>query len=71
MHRFKRVEDEAVTSLRALEKELGVVVLAIEPKLHVADLTDQQLDRLRSAERDLGVVLIAYDAHSAFLAATS
>jgi len=71
MHRLKKLKDENVTSIRALERELGVVVLAIEPKLHLADLSDQQLERLRKAEKELGGVLIAYDAHSAFLAATS
>lgn len=43
-------------------RDLGAVVLVLEPKLELAKLSKEQMDRLRVVERDMSVVLVAYDA---------
>jgi hypothetical protein len=70
VHNFKKIQDEkCIEKIRAIEEELGVVLIATEPKLYNATLTEQQIERLRMVERELGVVLLAYEAHSAFITA--
>lgn len=60
----KQFDEKHLEKIRALEKELDVVVAAFEPQLRPAALSEEQLDRLRAAERELSAVLIALDAHS-------
>jgi hypothetical protein len=47
--------------VQELEEELGVYVVALEPKFALADLAPEQLARLEAAEKELGVVLLAYE----------
>jgi hypothetical protein len=51
---------DQLANLRDLEKELGVLLVALEPQHQLADLSETQLDRLQAAEEELGVVLLAY-----------
>jgi hypothetical protein len=60
----KQFEEDHLEKIRALEKELDLVVVAFEPQLRPATLSEEPLDRLRAAERELSAVLIALDAHS-------
>jgi hypothetical protein len=49
--------------IRALENELDLVVVAFEPQLRPASISEEQLNRLRAAERELSAALITLDAH--------
>lgn len=44
-----------------MEKEIGACVLALEPKVKLRDLSDDELKKLRAAEDEPGVVLMAYE----------
>ncbi|MCC6555149.1 MAG: hypothetical protein IT372_19465 [Polyangiaceae bacterium] len=58
----KQIDDpQKIEKIRALEQDLGGIVVVLEPKLELAKLSKEQMDRLRAVERDLSVVLVAYD----------
>lgn len=59
---FKRIEDpRQIEKIRALERELGAVVLVLEPHYRPAVLTNDQLKRVAELERELSVALVAYE----------
>jgi hypothetical protein len=59
--KFASLNDERLATLKALEKELGVYLLALEPDtLRLAELKPEQIKKLQTAEEKLGVMLIAY-----------
>lgn len=61
--KFATLNDDRLNKLRVLEKQLGVVILALEPDTHkVAALTDEQLTALQDLEAELGTVLVALQA---------
>ena len=55
-----RLDEARLAKLRALEEEMGLCLVALEPAYRLADLSDEQLAGLRAAEKELGVVLLAY-----------
>ena len=55
------LDEAGLARVRALEKDIGACVLALEPKVKLRDLSEDQLERLRAAEQELGLVLLAYD----------
>jgi hypothetical protein len=55
-----QLDNTRMEKLRAIEKELGAWVVAVEPQAEIAHLSDDQLSRLRAAEKELGVILLAY-----------
>jgi hypothetical protein len=58
---FKRIEDpRQIEKIRALERELGAVVVVLEPQYRPAVLTNDQLKQVAELERELSVVLVAY-----------
>ena len=56
------LDGSKLEEVKALENELGRVVVALEPSVVVADLSASELDRIKGAEERLGVVIVAYDA---------
>ena len=54
------VSPEELNKIRALEAEIGKVVVAVEPPPQVAKLTREQLNQLRQIEQEMGVVMVAY-----------
>lgn len=56
------LDPSALDEIRNLEKEMGKVLVALDPAPAYADLTKEQLEKLRAAEQRLGVVMVAYDA---------
>ncbi len=50
-----------VDKLHELEEELGVCVVALQPRYPLADLPPEKIGRLQQTEKDLGVVLLAYE----------
>ena len=55
------LSDEQLEQLRHLEKDLGKVVVAVEPQPQYAELSDAALSNLKNAEKKLGVIMIAYE----------
>ncbi len=57
------ITDEQLLKIRALEKELGTVLVAVEgtPETTTyASLDQNQLSRLRETEDDLNCIVVAY-----------
>ncbi|MGD0818899.1 MAG: hypothetical protein ABR986_10990 [Methanomassiliicoccales archaeon] len=48
-----------IKKVNALEKELGVVLIAYKP-LEFADLSASQIKELQKIEKDIGATVIAY-----------
>ena len=59
--KYPNLSGEQLSKLRALESELGRMVVAVEPQSAVAELSRDDLQRLQAAEREMGVILLAYD----------
>lgn len=57
------VDDTQLNKIKKLEASTGAVIVALEPAIKYARLSQQQLDELQSAERELGVVMVAYESH--------
>jgi len=58
--RFARMDKTQIAKVRELEEFLGTYVLAFEPVIKIADLTNEQLTKLQETEEELGVILVAY-----------
>ena len=56
-----KLDAAQLTQVKALEKELGCCVVALEPEYKLARLTPAQIKQIASAEKQLGVVLLAYN----------
>jgi hypothetical protein len=59
--KFAQLDATQIESLKALESELGKVVVAVEPVARPAKLSQDQLQRLQAAETELGVILLALE----------
>lgn len=57
-----QLDEARLNKVYALEKELGVWVVALEPEVQLAKLSGEQLEKLQAKEKELGVVLLAYEA---------
>lgn len=56
---FATLNDQQVSDLRALEEELGAVLIALKPTVPLASLTADQLARLQQYEKDHGLIVLA------------
>ena len=53
--------DEAdLKKVQQMEETMGTLIIALEPHIPLAELTEEQVEALNVLEKDLGVVLIAY-----------
>jgi hypothetical protein len=50
-----------VAKIRGLEESLGTHIMAFQPGLQMADLTNEQIRILKDVEDQLSVILLAYD----------
>jgi hypothetical protein len=54
------LDESELKKIRQMEESMGTLILALEPHIPLADLTDVQIEMLGALEKELGVVLIAY-----------
>lgn len=54
------LDESELKKIRQMEESMGTLILALEPHIPLADLTDEQVQMLGALEKELGVVLIAY-----------
>lgn len=57
--KFANLDETAVKRVQAMEEELGMMVLVMEPHYPAAELTPSQVQRLQELEEELGVLLLA------------
>jgi hypothetical protein len=50
---------EQLSELSALEKDFGVVVIALKPTVPLAQLTPEQVSRLQKLEKRQGIIALA------------
>ena len=53
------LNDQQLSEVVALEKDLGVVILALKPAASVADLTPEQISCLQQFEQQHGLIALA------------
>jgi hypothetical protein len=49
-----------VARIQKLESALASHIMAYQPGLHMANLTDKQIQDVKEVEKELGVILLAY-----------
>jgi len=55
------LDEQALAKVKALEVEIGKLVVAVEPRVRLASLAGPPLERLKKLEKELGVMLVAYE----------
>ena len=58
-HGLAPLNDQQLPELLALEKDLGVVVIALKPTVPLANLTPEQISRLQQFEQQHGIIALA------------
>ena len=61
MAEIKRLAENDLSKLQNLEKEIGCCLVAFEPPVKVATISDAQLKQIQSLEKELNAVVVAYD----------
>lgn len=57
-----KVDRQQLSEIKALEDQLGTVVVAMDSQQHAyANLDDKQLAELQAAEKKMGVVMLAFE----------
>ena len=56
---FARLNDEQLAELSAVERDLGAVIIALQPTLPFAKLTPAQQSRLQQLEQQHGIIALA------------
>lgn len=59
--KYPNLTGEQLAKVQQLEREIGRVVVAVEPQTTPAELSQNQLRRLQDAEKEMGLILLAYD----------
>jgi hypothetical protein len=56
---FAPLNDQQLSDLRALEEDLGVVILALKPTVPLANLTQEQISCVQRLEQQHGIIALA------------
>jgi len=54
------LDEAGLKRIQQMEESMGTLIIALEPHIPLAQLTEQQVETLNTLEQELGVVLIAY-----------
>ena len=54
------LDEAGIKRIHQMEESFGTLIVALEPHVPLAELSDEQVKKLQAVEQDLGVVLIAY-----------
>ncbi|GAB7015604.1 hypothetical protein JCM10550A_09710 [Methanogenium cariaci] len=57
---YANISNENSEKLKAIEKEMGVTLLAYEVPTY-SNLNEDDLKRIKDLEKDLGMALVAYE----------
>ncbi|WP_214021239.1 hypothetical protein [Methanoculleus sp.] len=57
-----KLPEAPVEEIRALEKKLGVTLIAYEKVHPYKKLNPAQIEKIQTAEKDIGAILVAYEA---------
>lgn len=60
--KFANLDEASLDRVKELESQMDdVYILALEPRVELADLSSDQVEQIRALEQELGVVLLAYN----------
>ena len=54
------LDETSIERIRQMEESMGSLIVALEPHVPLAELTEEQVRKLQDLEKELEVVLIAY-----------
>lgn len=58
--KFADLDEESLKQIKDYEESMDACILALAPRVDLADLAADDVEKLRALEEELGVVLIAY-----------
>lgn len=58
--KIANLDETAVARVRELEEALGKHIMAFEPGLEFAKLSEAEMARIEALEKDLSVILLVY-----------
>jgi hypothetical protein len=58
--KLAKVDEAGLKKIKALEKKLGLHIVALEVRYHPAHLSPKVLHELQTLERELDTILVAY-----------
>jgi hypothetical protein len=58
--KFAELDEESLKQIKDYEEAMDACILALAPRVDLADLAADDVEKLRALEEELGVVLIAY-----------
>ena len=59
--KIAKLDQEGVSKIREMEKEMGVHIMALEPGVRFISLAPEQLTKVEALEKELGVILLVYE----------
>jgi hypothetical protein len=57
---YAKIDDKTLGKIKALEGELGIILLAYEKTPSYAKMQDSDVIKLKEVERSMGVTLVAF-----------
>ena len=58
--KIANLDEAGLRKVQQMEESMGTLIIALEPHIPLAELTEEQVETLNILEQELGVVLIAY-----------
>ena len=58
--KIANLDEAGLKKVQQMEESMGTLIIALEPHIPLAELTEEQVEALGALEQNLGVVLIAY-----------
>ncbi len=58
--KIANLDEAGLKKVQQMEESMGTLIIALEPHIPLAELTEEQVETLGALEQNLGVVLIAY-----------
>ena len=58
--KIANLDEAGLKKVKQMEESMGTLIIALEPHIPLAELTEEQVETLSNLEGELGVVLIAY-----------
>jgi hypothetical protein len=58
--KIANLDEAGLKKVKQMEESMDTLIIALEPHIPLAKLTEEQVETLNNLEGELGVVLIAY-----------
>ncbi len=58
--KIANLDEAGLKRIQQMEEAMGSLIVALEPHIPLAELSEEQMEKLKTLEEDLDVVLIAY-----------